>query len=72
MCSCVTGPETTAHFLLRCQNHVISGSKLFKNVYNLDQTLQNYDDDQLIHTLLYGSEKSNFNLNKEIVKLIVS
>ena len=42
-----------------------------KNVYNLDQTLRNYDDDHLIHILLYGSEKINFNLNKEIIKLNV-
>ena len=23
MCSCGSEPETTAHFLLRCQNHVM-------------------------------------------------
>ena len=44
-------------------------SKLLKNVYNLDQTLRNYHDDHLIHILLYGSEKFQFNLNKEIIKL---
>ena len=71
MCSCGFEPETTAHFLLCCQNHVKSRSKLLKNVYNLDQTLRNYDDDHLIHTLLYGSEKLNINLNKEIIKLTV-
>ena len=57
MCSCGSEPKITAYFFLRCQNHVISGSKLLKNVYNLHQNLQNYDDDHLIHTLLYGSEK---------------
>ena len=36
MCSCGSEPETTAHFLLRCQNHVMNRSKLLKNVYNLD------------------------------------
>ena len=69
MCSCGSEPETTAHFRLRCQNHVMSSSKLLKNVYNLDQTLRNYYDDQLIHILLYGLEKFNSNLNKEISKL---
>ena len=71
MCSCNSEPETTAHFLLRCQNHIISISKLLKNVYNLDQNRRNYGDDQLIHTLFYGSEKFNFNLNKEIITLTV-
>ena len=66
MCSCSSEPENTAHFLLRCQNHVISRSKLLRNVYNLDY--DNYDDDHLIHILLYGSEKFTFNLNKEIIK----
>ena len=71
MCSCGSEPETTAHFLLRCQNHVINRSKLLKNVYNLDQTLRNYDDDHLIHILLYGSEKFNFNLKKDLIKLAI-
>ena len=69
VCSCGSEPETTAHFLSRCQNHVKNRSKLLKNVYNLDQTIWNYADDLLIHILLYGSEKFNFNLNKEIIKL---
>ena len=52
ICSCGSEPETTAHFLLRFQNHVMNRSKLLKNIYNLDQTLRNYDDDHLIHILL--------------------
>ena len=70
MCSCSSEPETTAHFLLRCENHVTK-SKLLRNVYNLEQTLRNYDDDHLIHIFLYDSEKLNFNLNKEIIKLTI-
>ena len=71
MCSCGSEQETTALFLLCCQIHIISRSKLLKNLYNLDQTLRNYDDEHLIHILLYGSEKFNFNLNKEIIKLTI-
>ena len=60
MCSCGSEPGTT----------VISRSKLLKNVYSLDHILRNYDD-CLIHILLYGWEKFNFNLNKEKIKLTV-
>ena len=67
MCSCGSVPETTVHFLLRCQNNVINRSKLRKNVYNLDQTLRNYDDDHLTHILPYGSEKFNFDLYKKLI-----
>ena len=70
MCSCGSEPGTTGQFLLCCQNHVISRSKLLKNVYSLDHILRNYDD-CLIHILLYGWEKFNFNLNKEKIKLTV-
>ena len=71
ICSYGSKPKTTVHFLLRCQNHVINRSKLLKNVYNLNEIIRNYDDDHLIHTLLYGSKKFNFNLKKEIIKLAI-
>ena len=71
MCSYGSESETTAHFLLCCQNYVTSRSKLLKNVYNQDETLRNYDDYQLIYTLLYGSGKFNFDLNKKIIKLTI-
>ena len=54
MCSCGS-EQNIAPFLLCCQNHVINRSKLLKNIYNLDQTLRNYEDDHLIYTLPYGS-----------------
>ena len=69
MFSCGSEPETISHFLLRCQNQIVSRTKLFKNLYNLDQTLPNYDDDHLIYTLLYGSEK--FNLLFIIIIIII-
>ena len=71
MCSCGSELETTAHFLLRCQNQVMNRSKLLKNVYSLDQILRNYDDDHLTHIVLYDSEKFKFNLNKDIIKLTI-
>ena len=64
-------PKAWSHFLLRCQNHAISRSKLLTNVCNLAQTLRSFDDGHLIHTLLYSSKKWNFNLNKEIIKVTV-
>ena len=45
-------------------------SKLLKDVYSLDPTLRNFHDDHLIH-ILYGSEKFNFNLNNDTIKLLI-
>ena len=64
-------PEAIAHFVLRRQNHIISRTKLLKNVNNLDQTLRNYDDDHLIRTFFYGSGNFNLISNKKIVRLTV-
>ena len=71
MCSCGGELENTADFLLRCQNHLMNRSNLLKNVYSLYQTFRNYDDDHSIHILVCGSEKFNFNLNKQIIKLTI-
>ena len=48
MCSCGSEPEITTHFLLQCQNHKLSRSKLIKNVYNQGQFLQKSDDGESI------------------------
>ena len=44
--------ENAVHFLLCCESHKIGRSKLLKNAHNLDETLGNYDDDQLIDALI--------------------
>ena len=41
-------------------------------MYKLDSTLQNSSEDQLLTVLLYGSEKSALNVNKEIIRLTIS
>lgn len=43
-------------------------SKLFKNVYYLDQTLRNYDDHHSLHTFYFGSESFRFHSDNEIIK----
>ena len=42
-----------------------------KCMQSRSKTLPNYDDDHLIHILVYGSEKFKFNLNKDIIKLTI-
>ena len=54
---CGSEPKPSSHYHLCRENHESSRSKLLKNACNLDQTLQNYDDDHLIHALLYGLER---------------
>ena len=44
--------ENTVSFLVCFESHKIGRSKLLKNAHNLDQTLGNYDDDQLIYACM--------------------
>ena len=46
--------------------------ELLDDVYNLDFTLQNSSEDQLLTVLLYGSENYALNVNKEILRLRIS
>ena len=41
-------------------------------VYELDSTLQNSSEDQLLAILLYGSEKFVLSVNKEVIRLTIS
>ena len=72
MGSCSSEPETTTHVLLDCQNHKLNRSKLTKKCI---QPRSNNNSTKLwrwqIHTLLYSSQKFNFDLNKEVIKLTV-
>ena len=44
----------------------------FDGAYKLDSTLQNSSEDQLLTVLLHGFEKFALNVNKKIIRLIVS
>ena len=62
MFSCGSELETISYFLLRCQNHIVSRTKLFKNLYNLDQLIN--------YPLYFGLQYSlTINLSESYKKL---
>ena len=50
--------ETTDHYLLRCA--------IFSDLRELNQSLKNFSDEELVNVLLYGSEKFTFSTNTKI------
>ena len=71
LCLCNTETETTSHYLLRCPLFTEQRTKLLESPSNLDDTLLNHCDDDIVNTLLYGSSKYSFSTNNKILSLTV-
>ena len=68
MCSCGLEPETTLHYLLRCNLYSDLRTELLNDICALNPTLKNLSHEKLLNILLYGSENFSFNTNKKIIK----
>ena len=71
MCTCGREPETTLHYLLRCNLYSTQRLELLNNVCTLNPSLKNYSNEKLSNVPLYGSEDFNCNLNNKIVKATI-
>ena len=67
MCDCDAETETTSHFFLRCQFFANERQKLLDEVYRLDASIKNLNEESLIDGQLYGSDRSNDSKNKQIL-----
>ena len=56
-CLCNAKTETTSHYLLRCPLFSEEKTKLLESLSNLDDTLLNHCDDDIVNALLYRSSK---------------
>ena len=63
MCDCGAETETTSHFFLRCQFFANERQKL-RNVYQIDDSIKNLNEESLIDVLLCRSDKLNGSKNK--------
>ena len=68
MCSCGFEPETTLHYLLRCNFYSDLRTELLNDICTLNSTLKKLSHEKLLDILLYGSEDFSFETNKKIIK----
>ena len=68
---CGLKPETTLHYLLRCDLYSTQNLELFHNFCFLNPSTKNYSNEKLLNILSYGSEDFNYNMNKEILKATI-
>ena len=66
MCLCGKEPETTLHFLLRCDFYSIYRLELLNDICALNHSLKNTSEENLVKVLLYGTEEFCFKINSEI------
>ena len=71
MCSCGKEPETTLHYLLRCDLYSIYRLELLNDVCALNGSLKNSSEEKLLKILLYGAEDFTSQLNSEILKCTI-
>ena len=66
MCDCGAETEITIHFFLHCHFFVNERQKLHDDVYRIDTSIKNLNEESLIDVLLYGSDRFNDSKNKQI------
>ena len=71
MCDCGWALETTLQFFLQCQLFQTITLELLTSIYNLDPKIYNLYNYKLLHLLLFGSKSCTFEINREIIKLII-
>ena len=59
MCDCGAETETTSPFFLRCKFFANERQKLLDDVYRIDASIKNLNEESLIDVLLYGSDRFN-------------
>ena len=71
MCDCGAETETTSHFFLCCQFFANERQKLLDDVYRIDASIKNLNEESLIDVLLYCSDRFNDSKNKQILLIPV-
>ena len=69
MCNCNLEIEYTSYYLLHCHHFSELRKIIFDNLQNTDSELLKYDENTLVHILLYGSASFNILVNKGMLSL---
>ena len=72
MCDCGSENETTDRFFLYCPFFTINRQKFLNDLLKIDLSLRNLKDELLLDIILYGSDKHNDTVNKEILLHTIS
>ena len=65
LCNCGAETETTSHFFLRWQFFANERQKLRDDVYRIDDSVKNLNEESLINVFLHGPDRLNGCKNKQ-------
>ena len=68
MRSCGFEPETTDHYLLLCKLYNDLRLDPLNSIYNINQSLQSFSEEEIVNVLLFGSENFTLDINANILK----
>ena len=71
-CNCSLSVESNVHFFLHCQNFSNERQILLNNLSNIDIDIANFNDNNLVELLLYGSSLFDDRTNNAILTLTIS
>ena len=71
LCVCMTEPETTSHFLLRCCNFDNLRISLMNDLSYIDNSILSLTGNSLVNLLLFGSNKYNITTNTTILTKVI-
>ena len=68
LCSCSLEPESVTHYLLHCLFYSEQRKTLLDNLHNIDESISNLSEANLVKLLLYGNSKLySTALNSQII-----
>ena len=71
MCSCGKEPETTLHYVLRCDVYSIYRLEVLNDICALNKSLKNLSEEKLLKILLYGAEDFTSQMNSELLNCTI-
>ena len=72
LCNCSLEIESVSHFFLRCLNFSTIRTTLMNNIYAIDNSIINLNENSFISLLLYGDESSyNSEVNTQILTVTI-
>ena len=71
-CPCTVEIESISHFFLRCHNFDIQRQNLMNELFSINHSILQYDENTLTELLLYGNKHFSNDINSKIINASIN
>ena len=71
-CPCTVEIESISHFFLRCHNFDIQRHNLMNELFSINHSILQYDENTLTELLLYGNKHFSNDINSKIINASIN